>query len=170
MNIINKHKGFSLLETLLYIGLLSLIIVSIGSFYSLVIRERAKNNTIAEVEQQGQFIMDTITQSIRNAESVSLPVPQSSADSINLSMQDINKDPTVFSLSSQNIIVQEGIGSLVNLNGDRVEALEIIFTNMTLPGSPGSIKVSFVLKYKNPGSRYEFDYTKTFSSSASLRE
>ncbi|NTU69564.1 hypothetical protein HGB13_01885 [bacterium] len=165
-----KRQGSSLLEALLYIALLSMIIVSIGTFYSLMIRERVRNNTISEVEQQGQFIIDNITQSIRNAQSISSPAPQASASSLTLIMQDAGVSPTIFSLASGNLSIQEGLASAINLNGTNLEVTSLGFTNMTRSGTAGNIKIDLTLRYKNPGSRYEYTYTKIFNTSASIRQ
>jgi len=63
-------RGFTLIEFIIYIGLAGslLTVISVLLFYML--RENAKNQVIANVEQEGNQAMQIITQTIRNAQSV----------------------------------------------------------------------------------------------------
>jgi len=60
-------KGFTLLEFLVVIGLLSITIGSILLFLTSVLRGTNQANITAEVKQNGQVVLDTLESQIRNA-------------------------------------------------------------------------------------------------------
>ena len=60
-------SGFTLVELLLYVGISSAILLASSLFLATLLESRIKNQTIAEVEQQGLAVMQIITQDIRNA-------------------------------------------------------------------------------------------------------
>src|SRR3989338_5584522 len=67
--------GFTLIELLLYISIAGAILLATSIFLSLLLQARIKNQTIAEVDQQGLQVMQLITQTARNAEAlIALPL------------------------------------------------------------------------------------------------
>src|SRR3989338_6871109 len=75
----SKSNGFTLIELLLYVGIASIILLVTSLFLSTLLQSRIKNQTIAEVEQQGLAVMQLITQTARNADSVNSPDTGASA-------------------------------------------------------------------------------------------
>lgn len=99
----NQH-GYTLIELLLYIGILGSILLSIVYFFGAVVDTRIKNQTISEVDQQGAFLMDKITQTIRNATSISSPGVGSSGNSLSLVVPTGSQSPSLFDVSGHNIL------------------------------------------------------------------
>ena len=62
-----SQTGFTLIEVLLYVGIFSILLISTSVFVATLLESRIKNQTIAEVEQQGLQVMQIITQTVRNA-------------------------------------------------------------------------------------------------------
>src|SRR3990167_4707415 len=121
-----KHNtdGFSLIELLLYIAIVSALILASSVFLKLIFASRVKNQVIAEVEQQGMQVMQLITQTVRNAAVINTPGPGQSANSLSV-------DSTVFDLSSATIRITEGAGSLVSLTNSRISASSLSFRNLS---------------------------------------
>lgn len=143
-----KNNGFTLIELLLYICIVGIIILSVLGFLSLTMQSRVKNQTISEVEQQGLQVMQLITQTGRNADSVNFT--------------------TAFDLSGGVIRVNGGSGP-VALTNSRVTASGLSFQNLSRTGTPGTIRVQFTLTHVNPSGRNEYTFNKTFYDSATLR-
>lgn len=61
------HRGFTLLEFLVVIGLLSITIGSILLFLTSVLKGTNQANITSEVKQNGQVVLDTLESQIRNA-------------------------------------------------------------------------------------------------------
>ncbi len=164
-----KKQGFTLIEMLLYMAILSVILLALSSFAFMSFQSRIKNQTIAEVEQQGNQIMDIILQTARNSATINSPSVQASGTSLSLNTYNVATTPTVFSLVGNNIQIVEGSGSAVNLTSGRVAASAVTFSNLSESGAPGTVRVQFTLSYINNAGTNEYDFTKTFYGTASLR-
>lgn len=162
-------KGFTLMELLLYISISGIIFLGVSVLLFLVLQSRIKNQTVAEVEQQGVQVMQLITQTVRNAENINSPASGSSASSFSLDVVPSSDDPTVFDLSSGVIRIVEGAGPSIPITSSSVTGSNLTFENLSRPGTPGVIRIQFTLTRVNVTGRNEYDYSKTFYGSASLR-
>ena len=158
-----KQTGFSLLELLLYIGLASTILLVTSSFFVLTVKSKVKNQTIAEVEQQGARVMQIINQKIHNATVLTSPSQGSMASILNL-----NGGTTIFDLSNNTIRINEG--TPINLISDKVLVTNLSFHNLSYIDTPGIIRTQFTLVHVNSSGRNEYDYSQTFYGSANLRD
>jgi len=148
LNGLPTNKGFTLIELLLYVSIVGAMILSVSSFLPLLMESRVKNQTIAEVEQQGIQVMQIVTQAGRNANSIDFT--------------------TSFDLSQGVIIMNDGSGP-VALTNSRVVASNLAFQNLSRTDTPGTIRIQFTLTHINPSERNEYDFSKTFYGSATLR-
>jgi len=164
-----KRKAFTLIELLLYIGLAGFILLATSVFYFETLRSRVKNQTITEVEQQGTMAMETITQAIRNSDSVTAPVVATSGSSLTITSTVPAQNPTVINVTSGSIKIAEGATAAVELTTPKVTVSSLNFQNLSMSLTPGIIKVSFTVTYINNSGRNEYDFSKTFTGAASLR-
>ncbi|MEO6729459.1 MAG: hypothetical protein ABIM99_06075 [Candidatus Dojkabacteria bacterium] len=162
-------NAFSLVETLLYIAIMSTVVVALVSFLSVNQNTAARNQTVNEVEQQGAQIMQLITQTIRNSSSISGPAVGTPGSTLTLVVSDGTKSPTIFDLSSGAIRIKEGSGTAFNISSNRITASALTFTNLKPGSQKDSIKIQFTLSYNNPGAKQIFNYTQTFNSTADGR-
>ena len=165
----NNH-GFTLIELLLYIAIASIIVFTTASLLRFTLESRVKNQTIAEVEQQGTSVIQLITQAIRNAKAINSPTLGNSASSLSLEVEDEASNPTIFDLSSGVIRIKEGAGAAVNLTSSRVTVSNLNFQNLSRAGTPNTIRVSFTITYINSSARFEYSFTQNFYGSANLRK
>lgn len=165
----NYQKGFTLTELLLYISIVGAVILSISGFLFLLMQSRVKNQTISEVEQQGIQVMQLVTQTGRNAEAITSPAVGTGSASLTLDVITAVSDPTIFDLSGNAIRIKEGTGSAIPLTNSTVTASGLTFQNLSRAGTPGTIRIQFTLTHINPSGRNEYDFSKTFYGSATLR-
>lgn len=162
-------RGFTLVELIIYIGLMTLLLVGIASFSLAFFSFEKRNELFFEVEEQGIQVMRTITQTIRNSESISYPAQSGVDNFLNVSVYDTAKAPTIFSLSNNSILMQEGSDAAINLSSPKVIISNLLFTNLSQINTPGIIKIQFSVSAYNPNNRPELNFTKTFYDTASLR-
>lgn len=143
-----NNQGFTLIELLLYVSIVGVIIASVSVFLFITLQSRVKNQAIVEVEQQGAQMMQRITHEIRNAEIIISPSPGQ---------------------SSANLSLNTGNFNIADFAFPEITASNLIFRNLSKNDTPGIIQVQFILSYNNPENRQEYDYSKTFYGSASLR-
>lgn len=163
-------KGFTLIELLLYISISSIILLVSVFFLQTLLESRIKNQTIAEVEQQGVQTMQLITQTIRNADSIVSPGQGVSANLLSVNTYTGALNPTVFDLSGGVIRIKEGAAAVVPLTNSRIAVSALSFFNLSRASTPGTIQIQFTLVYVNSTGRNEYNYSKTFTGSATLRQ
>ena len=166
-----SREGISLIEILLYLSLSSIIMVSSSIFFFKQLEVNNKNNAVMEIEESGSQITRLITQIIRNGTAINSPGQGTSANSLSLATLDPLKDPTIFDLSGGEIRITEGLGAPTTLvNSTKINADSLNFDNFSKNLTPGIIKINFTLTHKNPENRSEYNYSKTFYDSASLKQ
>ena len=82
-----------MIELLLYLALSAAILLAVSVFLSILLRSRIKNQTVAEVEQQGIAVMNHLTAAIRSAENINEPALGLSAGSLSLDAFGSTNDP-----------------------------------------------------------------------------
>lgn len=166
---LQAKNGFTLIELLLYVAIVSVLVFTIAALFMLIFQTRVKNQTVASVEAEGDLAIGVITQTIRNASTVTVPAVGSSGASLTLTVSDGTKSPTVFDLSGGRIRITEGAGTAVNLTSSRVNVTLLNFQNLSRSSTPNTVRVTFTADYINSSGRNEYSFTQNFYGSGSLR-
>jgi len=163
---LRSHKGFSLVDILLYIGLASFLLTGTSAAFSELLSARIKTESISEVQTQGQHIMQLILQTIRNAESITSPTAGNSAAALTI---ETDAGTTMFDVSSNIFRITEDLNPPEAITSSRIIPSNISFTNLTRTEAPGTIRVSFILSHVNFEGRNEYDVSETFIGTANLQ-
>ena len=164
-----KQRGYTLIELLLYIAILGILLGALTSFFSVSLTARIKNESIVEVDRQGEFMIDMIARTVRAADSITAPTAGASGSTLTLAMPTAGVNPTIFNMSGTTLQIKEGAGATIPLNSGRVAVTGFTAKNLSRASTPGVIQVSFTVSAVNTTGRNEYDYQKTFTTSASLR-
>ncbi|MCX6716846.1 MAG: prepilin-type N-terminal cleavage/methylation domain-containing protein [Candidatus Taylorbacteria bacterium] len=163
------QNGFTLIETLIYVAIFSVFMVTIGMFATFIINSRLNNQIIFEINDQGNEAMGGITQSIRNATTVNSPGVSGTANSLSINTALASTTPTVFSLASGVLYIKEGTGSLVPLTNGEISVTNLIFSNLSQSLKPNTIQIRFTATDLATSTRLAGHFTSDFYGSASLR-
>lgn len=160
--------GFTLVETLLYLAITSTILLVVFMFVGLMLEARIKFQAIAEVEQQGTFVMQTILKNIKTAQSVNYPAVGESSDSLSLTSLNFQDNPIIFNENAG--LITQRVGNLYesNLLASNVHITSISFLNASRPNTPGVVRVQFSLQYNGSQNQQYSNYQAEFEGSASL--
>lgn len=150
MNNSKNNLGFTLVETLLYVGIFGIIIVAIVTFSKSIVASRMQSQKLLEVNDQGANALRVITFALRNAEQVNSPTPGNASTSSSLAMASGSKNPTIFSLDETSGVlnIKEGLGSATALTNNQVTVSNLIFTNYSRSGTQNAVQVSFTITSK----------------------
>ncbi|HSX33340.1 MAG TPA: prepilin-type N-terminal cleavage/methylation domain-containing protein [Candidatus Saccharimonadales bacterium] len=160
------QRGFTLIELLLYVAIVGALLTSVITFFGVAADARVKDETIAEVNDQGTAAIDYIAQTIRNASSITSPIAGSNAASLTLNTA---AGSTLINLSGVVLQTREGVaGQTIPLTNTDMQITNLNFANLTRSGTQGMIKFTFKVAHTNPASRNEYDYQQTFASSAEV--
>lgn len=163
-------KAFTLLEIILYIGLLTLFLAIAGGIAINIIFNKTKLSVTQEISQNGRFAMEKIYNSIINADGINIPTLGQSGAVLSLTVTDSLKNPTIFDLSNGVLRIKEGSNQPIDLTSDKVIVTSLSLSNVSYTNTSGTIKVQMIIKFKNPDNRQEYNLEKTFYSSANIRK
>lgn len=164
-----NRKGFTLIEVIFYISMLSVFILIISTFWQGLIDVQEKSRAMNAVHSESQFIMSKILQVIRDSNEITSPTYGLSSSSISLERKDINDNPTTIELNGNNIRISEGSIPFSNLNSSRVSISNLQFSNNAKSDSSGLINIQFTISYVNPENRSNLNYSQVFYGSASIK-
>jgi type II secretory pathway pseudopilin PulG len=163
------QHGYTLIELLLYISIIGGLLTAVTLFFGTAIDTRIKTQSIAEVDQQGALAADTIAQTIRGADSITLPSSGTSAASMSLAVPTVALSPTVINLNGTTLQIKEGGSPVTALTSPNVQVTGLTFVNLTRASTPGIVQVTFTVARTNISGRNEYSYQKTFTTSTALR-
>jgi len=160
--------GFTFIEFLIYIAIVSLVLVLTVGFGIDIFQGSIKNACWREVEQNTRFAMEKIERTVRLASGINSPSLGNSADSLSLAMQDAALNPTLFDVFNGKIKITQGSGSSYYLTSDQVEVSNLLCRNLSYQDTPGTLKIEMTINYKNPSGRSEYSASITESVTVSL--
>lgn len=169
MKRISRQSGYTLIELLLYIAMVGVLLAAITAFFGITTDARIKNQSMMEVNEQGAFALDIITQTVRNGTSISSPTAGANGAQLTLVVPTSSLSPTVFDVASGVLRIKEGNGSVVALTNSKVQATSLTVTNLTRSGTNGIVQISLTLSRINTSGANQYDYTKTFTTSVGVR-
>lgn len=168
------QKGFSLIELIIYLAIVSGVVLSMVLFSLSVSGSRAKTYVAQEVQANARVALNIISQKIKLANGVNMGVSIFGLDPgvLSLSMADAAKNPTVIDLDQDNGVLQikEGVSSPVAITSDEVKVTNLVFTNLTSTGARENIRIEFTVEYNNPSGDIRYDHSRSLQTAVSLRQ
>ena len=119
-----KHshkKGFTLIETAVYLALYALIMTgALLSIYA-IFGTNARNQTKAMLQEEGTFFVGKIDWTLTGAQTINLPLPGTSDDTLSVTKFDVSVgNPVVIAVSGGNITMSKGGNPAVVLNNSNI--------------------------------------------------
>jgi type II secretory pathway pseudopilin PulG len=168
------QKGFTLIETLIYFGIIGVVLTSFITFSIGVGNSRTKNYVVQEVHGNTRTALNLITQRIQASTGVNAGSSTFGTDPgvLSLVMADAAKNPTIINLSADDGVVQitEGVASAVAITADEVQVTNLVFTNLTPTGERENIGIAITVEYNNSSGDVEFDYSQSLQTAVSVRQ
>lgn len=165
-NVSVAKKGFTLIELILYMAIVTIVMGSLIPFAWNVIGGSSKSSAEQEVSSQARYVSERIKYEIRNANGI---------NSVSASSIDLDTDTnatTVIDISGGKIRIKYGAdGTPVNLNSDDTNTTVLVFTDYTSADyKTKHIQFSFAIDDNYNSSRQEYDApVVTVESGAELR-
>lgn len=141
-----KAKGFTLVELLIYIAILTMILVLAAGLALEIIQGSIKNEAKIEVEENARFSLGKINFSLKNAAKIIQPSDAGeSSQELGLNSQYPAKTPTRFLVDNYQLMLKEGGSIFFPLTSDSVKVTSLRFTNLAGQGSPAIIQTELVI-------------------------
>jgi len=130
-----KVKGFTLLELLIYTGILTISTGLIGGVFYTISKANLRTQVNEELNNQLIRLEEIFHQKIESAKGIN----SIGGSIVNLKIDDVNKDPTEFTLTNNVVYLQEGTGDPVALNdSNKVKVTSLSFS----PTGPSKTSIS----------------------------
>lgn len=152
-----RSGGFSLLEILVTVGILSVVSVVVSQVFFATTRSNTKSEIIREVKQNGESAMTTISRMVQGAQSVSSGCSSGGTTSQSISIVNADNGATSFGCVLDNAVTRIASTSAatvyltsayVTLGGASCAESSLSFVCTSTPGAKPTVKISFTLEQK----------------------
>lgn len=161
-----KYSGFTLVELLVYMGLLSILLVALTTIFTAIIDTQLNAQTTSYVSQDGRYIYSRFIHDVNNASSVQTP---SSLGSTSASLVFTKDGSSVtYALSGGDLVMTDNTGSYnMNSFGTAISDFSVMRVGNTGVNNPkDTFQISFTVSGNRPDSSPE---VKEFQTTAGLR-
>lgn len=169
-------RGFTLIEILLYMGLVAIFVTPMTLFGWDVVLGGVKANVHQEVQENLRFATHRMQVEIRGADDMGTEEGYTFGDDlvaggvVTFSKTGDDGYPVKFKVDGGALQIKRGMmGSWVPLTSSLVEVTELTFYDLTDSNSK-NIKFILTIEHENPTGRQEWEKESTFESGAQLRQ
>ncbi len=141
-------KGFTLIELVLYTGLLSILVGVMGAMFGQILDVQLESEATASVDQDGRYVLAKMIYDMKSVNTGdSIIVPANPGDTTSTLQIEINSIDYTYSLdSNSNLILTNGSTGEVNvMNGVNSSVSGVSFQRIGAGGSNDTIRVSFTV-------------------------
>lgn len=163
-------KGFTLIELIIYIGIVAAVLLVAFNFGWEIIYGNVKSQAWREVQQNNRLAMEKISRSILDADEINNPTPGNSSNSLSLTMQDLSLSPTVFQVINDKLTITQAGSGPYELTNDRSKVTNLQFTNVSYVRTPGAIRVQITIEHVNPNNLSQYEASLGTEITISLRK
>lgn len=141
MNKTLSQRAFTVVELLLYMGLVSILLLVLTQIFSSSIDVKLESQATSSVDQDSRFILARLMYDIGRSDSVTIPA--NPGDTSNLLSLNIGSESVTYSLQNGDLLLS---GS--NLNSFNTSITSISFQRIGDSGGKPTIQVSFTIQSK----------------------
>ena len=139
----NKQKGATLIEVIIYTFLSLALILILTDIFSQLLSKSNESVSLSEVEIDGKFISQKIYNQLAAATGISLPA--NLGDSVNSFIFAIDSTNYSYTQSGTNLFLNDGVTN-ERLNGYGTEISGLTATRLGNSGGKPVLKISFNIK------------------------
>lgn len=160
----NGQTGFTLVELLIYMGLLTILVLVFTEIFISIIDNQLGSKNTSNVADDGRYVYSRFIYDVERASQVTEP---SDFGSTSATMRlVIDGQNYTYSLTDNNLVVTDLTGSHV-LNGEGSSISNLLFTKVGSPSAKDTIRINFTIS-GNITTRGISDQ-QTFQTTAGLR-
>ena len=166
-----QQQGFTLIESILYMAILALFLVSVVQLSIAGLQAGQKASIMTEVQQNARFAMERVRRELRSAEGVNTGSSTFDTHPGVLSVVDevAGENPTVFDVSSGRLRMTEGVAASQFLTTDEVTVDSFIINDRSVTDRTSNYQISLTLSWA-ASTEAPFNTTYTLQSTVVIRE
>jgi type II secretory pathway pseudopilin PulG len=136
-------KGFTLIELVLYMGILVLLITVLSTILTAIVDVQLNSNSTSSVDQDGNYLLAKLTHDVASSSAVLVPAnPGNQTSTLQLTINSINY---TYSLNSSNNlqVVNSSTNETNVLNSYNTSVSGLTFTRIGSGGSGDTVQVTY---------------------------
>jgi type II secretory pathway pseudopilin PulG len=143
-----NNKGMTLIELVIYIGLLILLLSVLSSIFSAIVDVQLNSNSTSSVDQDGTYILAKFNHDVASSSAMLVPAtPGSQSATLQLTVNSINYSYSIN--TNNNLQILNGSTSQTDvLNSYNTSVSGLSFTRIGNGGNSDTVEVSFTVKSK----------------------
>ena len=166
-------RGFTLVETLIYIAIIGGILATFISFSLNISGAHNKTYVIQEVQANARVALDVISQKIQSANGVTTSSSVFNIDpgKLFLTMSSTTLNPTIINLSDNDgaLQIKEGTGATTTITTSQIRVTNLQFTNLSASSTHANIKINLTVEFATT-TDINFQYAQSLETAVSARE
>lgn len=144
------------MELLIFSAIFSIIAMSFFGALVSSIQIQTRQTAVAEVNQQSQFLLETIQRSVENSSLIEL-ASDTATTTLKLRMASSTADPTYIYLGGTTVYYkQTDTGAVQPLTSNKVNVSNLVFTKRANPPGHDSVNVVFTVSYNTSNIKRSF--------------
>ena len=170
------RRGFTFIELLVYIAILSIVMTAIFSFFLWSNKANTKSKASREVLDSMNYAIEIMSSEIKEASSIYAPTTVFDSNPGQLSLVTKKYLPTGETTSyidlyicGTQLCMKKESQLPVAITSDRVEVSGLIFREIATSSTAISIQISLLIQYKNPDNKPEYQASAENTITVSLR-
>jgi prepilin-type N-terminal cleavage/methylation domain-containing protein len=142
LRIKNSERGFTLIELAIYMGILSILLLVLSSFFNSAMDTLLSSQATSPTEQDSKFILNRLMYDITNADSLTIPVnPGDQGPTLKLVRNGV---VYTYTLTGNNLTIADNVGNDV-LNSPQVTISNLSFKRIGYAGGKPTVQVIFTI-------------------------
>lgn len=150
----SRREGFSVLELLMFSAIFTVVMIIFVTILVAVVRVQGRQSSVAEVNQQSQFLLQQIQYFVERSSLIDMP-QDASTSTLRLRMPAASEDPTSITLSGGTAYLQQG-GAQTPLTSNKVSVSSLNFVKRSNPPGHDTVSVSFMVQYNTSNLQQKF--------------
>lgn len=166
-----SQRGFTLLESLLYVAILGIAVTIITSLAVALLEFDVRGSVRIEVEAAARRVFEVVEEAVHAAAAIDTANSTFASDQgrLTLTMRDAARSPTVFSLSGVRLEMSEAGGDTVALTPAAVEVARFRLTHLQPTNAEPGVRIELDLRALNPAADPARALTRTYQTGIVLR-
>lgn len=158
-----QRSAFTIVELLIFSAIFAVASVAFLTILVSVTRVQVRQTAVAEVNQQSQFLLQTLQRYVEQSSLIELAA-DAATSTLKLRMASSTIDPTTIYASGTTMYVREtDSGAPQALTSDKVKVSSIAFTKRENAGGRDSVSIVFTMEFNAANIQHAFSQALNFA-------
>lgn len=160
------QRGFTVIELLLYMGILVILITVLASTFGSIIDVQLESKATSSVDQDGRFILARLAYDMQSATSIASPSAGSTATSLTIKK---SSESYTYKLNASNNLQLTNNSGTDNLNGEDSSISNLTFQTIGSSSTSATVQMKFTVTSRTRKTAGSQNESRTFQTTLGLQ-